>query len=234
MGLAQAASRAIVFWLWYTALEPYVRRLWPQTLICWSRLLEGRWRDPLVGRDLLVGCLFGLAQNLAHQSGLLAPHWLGRSMRQLAGSPSWTLAGPGSLVADCLYKQLEAVFFALFFLMTLLLLRFVFRKMWLASIVYLALFTAVTVMAGGSLSTTDWLSGLLGTALTYWILVQWGFLACAVSLLCANFLTFPLTTHWSAWYAPHGLAGLALVGLIALVGFFNSRDQPISRRPDPI
>ena len=231
MGLAQAASRAIIFWLWYTALEPYVRRLWPQTLICWSRLLEGRWRDSLVGRDLLVGCLFGLAQNLVYQASLLAPQWLGRSMRHFASSPSWTLAGPGSLVADCLYKQLEAVFLALFFLMTLLLLRFVFRKMLAASIVFLVLFTAVTVMAGGTPSLTDWLFGLIGTALIYWTLVQWGFLACAVSLLCAKFLTFPLTTQWSAWYAPHGFAGLALVGLIALVGFLNSSDRPMGRLP---
>ena len=67
----------------------------------------------------------------------------------------------------------------------------------------------------------DWLAGALGMGLIFWTLVQWGFLASAVSLLCANLLTFPLTTHWSAWYAPHGLAALALVGLIALAGFFN-------------
>jgi hypothetical protein len=52
-----------------------------------------------------------------------------------------------------------------------------------------------------------------------------GDLASAISLLCVNLLTFPLTTHWSAWYAPHGLTALALVGAIALVGFFNSRDR---------
>jgi hypothetical protein len=58
---------------------------------------------------------------------------------------------------------------------------------------------------------------------------QWGFLAFAVSLRCVNLLTFPLPTHRSAWHAPHGLAALALVGTIALVGFFNSRDRPTSR-----
>jgi hypothetical protein len=106
--------------------------------------------------------------------------------------------------------------------------------MLLASVVFLVVFTALNVMQGGSLSITDWLFGVLGVGLIFWLLVQWGFLACAVSLLCAKFLTFPLTTDWSVWYAPHGFAGLALVGLIALVGFFNSRDRPTSRLAMPI
>jgi hypothetical protein len=32
-----------------------VRRRWPATLVSWSRLLAGRFRDPLVGRDVLAG-----------------------------------------------------------------------------------------------------------------------------------------------------------------------------------
>ena len=39
----------------YLGLEPFVRRRWPDSLISWSRLLAGRFRDPLVGRDLLLG-----------------------------------------------------------------------------------------------------------------------------------------------------------------------------------
>ena len=47
-------------WLIYISLEPYVRRWWPHTLISWARLLSGRVRDPLVGRDLLAGLLAGI------------------------------------------------------------------------------------------------------------------------------------------------------------------------------
>ena len=46
-------------WLAYLAFEPYVRRLWPRTLITWTRVLSGRFNDPLVGRDLLLGILAG-------------------------------------------------------------------------------------------------------------------------------------------------------------------------------
>jgi hypothetical protein len=234
MGLAQAASRAIIFWLWYTALEPYVRRLWPQTLISWSRLLDGRWRDALVGRDVLIGCLFGLALNLVHQLRLLAPKWLGHDMHRYQTSPTWALAGAGSWFADCLFKQLDAVFFAMFFLMCLLLLRFLLRKMVPVSIAFVVLFTPLYVLTTGSPSMIDWLADALRVGLMLWTLVQWGFLASAVSLLCVNLLTFPLTTYWSAWYAPHGLAALALVGVIALFGFSSSSEKPSRRLADAL
>ena len=56
-GLAWGVSLSCFFWVLYIALEPYVRRRWPATLVSWSRLLAGGFRDPLVGRDVLVGCL---------------------------------------------------------------------------------------------------------------------------------------------------------------------------------
>lgn len=36
----------MVTWLLYAALEPYVRRHWPDTLISWSRMLSGKFKDP--------------------------------------------------------------------------------------------------------------------------------------------------------------------------------------------
>ena len=47
-------------WLLYIALEPHLRRVWPETMIGWSRLLAGGVRDPLVGRDVLVGVLVAI------------------------------------------------------------------------------------------------------------------------------------------------------------------------------
>jgi hypothetical protein len=51
---------AALNWLSYVSFEPHVRRLWPRTLISWARLLSGRFRDPLVGRDVLVGIFGGV------------------------------------------------------------------------------------------------------------------------------------------------------------------------------
>ena len=38
-----------------SAVEPYIRKLSPDSLIGWTRLIGGRWRDPLVARDVLLG-----------------------------------------------------------------------------------------------------------------------------------------------------------------------------------
>ena len=51
--------------LMYLALEPYARKLWPRALISWVRLLNGRFRDPIVGRDVLVGCIQGSSSILS-------------------------------------------------------------------------------------------------------------------------------------------------------------------------
>ena len=48
-------------YLLYLGLEPFVRRSWPTMLVGWSRMLAGRIRDPLVGRDVLVGAALGAA-----------------------------------------------------------------------------------------------------------------------------------------------------------------------------
>ncbi|HUR80652.1 MAG TPA: serine/threonine-protein kinase [Thermoanaerobaculia bacterium] len=61
--MAHAVSSALLaaaaFWVVYMGLEPFVRRRWPQGLISWTRLLSGRWRDPMVGRDVLAGVASG-------------------------------------------------------------------------------------------------------------------------------------------------------------------------------
>src|SRR4030095_9962986 len=52
------ALLGVIFWTLYIAVEPYVRKLWPDALLGWSRLLTRHIRDPRVGRDLLIGMVF--------------------------------------------------------------------------------------------------------------------------------------------------------------------------------
>jgi serine/threonine-protein kinase len=65
-------------WLLYIALEPQLRRVWPETMIGWSRLLAGGVRDPLVGRDVLIGVLIAIADGLMLGLHTLARRWSGR------------------------------------------------------------------------------------------------------------------------------------------------------------
>jgi hypothetical protein len=49
-----------LIWMLYLAIEPSVRRRWPQILVDWTRLFSGDWRDPLVARNTLIGCAFAV------------------------------------------------------------------------------------------------------------------------------------------------------------------------------
>ena len=53
-GVVRSLFQALGLILAYLSLEPLLRRLWPTLLVSWSRLVQGRWRDPLIGRDLLI------------------------------------------------------------------------------------------------------------------------------------------------------------------------------------
>jgi serine/threonine-protein kinase len=63
--VAYAATRALMTWLLYVAIEPFIRRLHPSSLVSWSRLLAGRISDPAVGRDVLLGMALFSVQGVA-------------------------------------------------------------------------------------------------------------------------------------------------------------------------
>ena len=70
--LTEALLWAAVMYVLYLALEPFARRRWPQHLIASGRLLAGNWRDPMVGRDVLIGIVIGLT----HSALIMAGIWM--------------------------------------------------------------------------------------------------------------------------------------------------------------
>lgn len=75
--MGEAAISGVLAWLVYIAIEPYFRRRWPRLLIAWSRLLAGRFRDPMVGRDVLIGAAIGMAEVVLTKLFIAAPAWFG-------------------------------------------------------------------------------------------------------------------------------------------------------------
>jgi len=75
-------------WLLYIALEPHFRRVLPETMIGWSRLLEGSVRDPLVGRDVLVGVLIAIGDGLIFALHALLRRWSGQPPQFPVGASS--------------------------------------------------------------------------------------------------------------------------------------------------
>src|SRR5262245_50707053 len=132
---------AIFVWILYLGLEPYVRRRWPTMLISWSRLLAGRFRDPLVGRDVLFGILLTIVLSL------IAGLFINIIPDQLAFLPINEtllkgLSGMRLVAGNLALIAVWPVFEALTSLFTLFLLRLLARRDWLA----VALFTLVFVV----------------------------------------------------------------------------------------
>ena len=77
VGVGLALFIGAALYLLYLGLEPFVRRSWPTMLVGWSRLLAGRIRDPLIGRDVLVGAAMGAALALVNQAMDVVPPLFG-------------------------------------------------------------------------------------------------------------------------------------------------------------
>ena len=223
-----ALFSSTLLWLWYMALEPYVRRWWPHRIVSWSRLLAGDFRDPLVGRDILIGSVFGVAITVGVYVGTLAPGNLGisgtipptlsalRGMREAVGE---FLNGPATF----------AVFLGLLYLFLLLMLYVVFRRReWLSS---LAAWLIPTIVVG--LGSRHGLIGTLVAAVTSGLILlvttRFGLLAMiAAQFFVQLFLTYPMTSDFSVWYAGSTIFGLAAGLALVVYSFYISLGgQPV-------
>jgi LemA protein len=91
--LTATAGRGLYFaatiWLFYLAVEPYLRRRWPESVVGWARLLSGSWKDPMIGRDVLVGTLFAtgtVAATIAVGTLVAPPSPIQRTLLGLLGT----------------------------------------------------------------------------------------------------------------------------------------------------
>jgi serine/threonine protein kinase len=215
--LAQAAYAGIRYWVFYLALEPWVRRYWPQNLVTWSRLLAGRWRDPLVGRDVLFGILLGLVYLLLFQAYFLANLFNGSSPEAMAAIPS----GARYWASTLAYRVDNTVDGALLFFLFLFILRAVFRKQWLGGLVFVLIFVAIRWHGEGPWYTPLFLFAIWTTLVV--VMLRFGLFAtmCLVFVIDTP-LEMLFTTDFSAWYGQSSWVIVALIGATAVWGFRTS------------
>jgi serine/threonine-protein kinase len=228
MGLAKALYLSGLLWLYYLGLEPYARRLWPEVLVSWNRLLTGQIRDPLVGRDCLVGVLGGVAVYLLGELNVLVPTWLGwpspvpLGVIAAWGTPLTTLMGGRQCVAEFLtFQRLSIYDTVLYFLLLLLLLRALLRKPWLAGTVFVLLYTALFTAAAGAVWTSPFFMGAI-VSIGLIVMLRFGLLATVVLLLVRRLLVFPITADMSLWYAGSGIFAIVVIVALAGYGFYVS------------
>ena len=226
-GMSHGLGVAAMLSLFYYALEPAVRRIWPQSVISWSRLVAGRWLDPLVGQHVLLGLLFGVMGVLVLYGRWLLPRWAGVAEPPpllLTDSALELLAGSASATGAILELAVDLTREALKFFMGLVLLRLVLRRLWLAGAATVLIWTAVWSSRAWEDYSTGWIFAsclLQATSVTVQtlVLVRAGFLSFLVMFLTFGLLaTFRLHLDLQSWFSGSTVVALLLVAVCTLWG----------------
>ena len=214
----------------YVALEPYVRRLWPETLVSWSRLLLGRVRDPLVGRDVLLG--MAIVGTLT-----MTTSWIGGQLARVFEIPPPlgtsflvpSFAGIRYAIAWLLVQIQGAVVMSMVILVVLLLARLLLRRtsaaigvVLLLSLLLSGIMSMATTMPIG-FRVFGSVTFMLIAGATFACMLRFGLLSVIAGLFLLNALRWaPLTWDLSERYAGAGLVSVVAVFGVAAWAFYIS------------
>ena len=215
--LQDSLFAAAFLWLVYIALEPFVRRRWPHRIVSWTRLLNGDFRDPLVGRDVLVGALLGIAVSAWQIGFYFLRGWIGDPGLAPIAEPASVQLGIGYF-APALAGQLSSSLLSAFQLLFLvLLLSLLLRRDWIGFLVgWIVLAAALSFLWGAALP--NWISAFVSAGILVFALYRFGLVAAVSAILIIHvYVQFPVTPHLTAWYAAGFVIDLLLV--LAVVGY---------------
>lgn len=213
-------------WALYLAVEPFMRRQAPEGLIGWTRVLDGQWRDPLVARDLLLGCAAG-SVSLVLQT---VPQAVARPIETIDSHVVLPPASLPELLQTILSALAGAVIvgLALSFLYSLTFLALG-RRRWLSFAAWLFVLGGIGFVPGliinnarPSVTLTSSALWAVGWALWLYVLFRLGLLVFVVmsstlALLSSWLPTLDLTT----WYASNTATGLALFTALVLFAAYR-------------
>jgi hypothetical protein len=219
-GAAGSLLIAALFAAFYLALEPYVRKTWPGQIVGWSRLIAGRFTDPLIGRDILVGAVFFCGLELVTTGRILAFEAAGAPLHDLDASAWAVLLGPARLLGELLGRIQISAFNAMFFMLSLLILRLLLRNQRVAIVAFaIILFVAVFLTASPEIRTVAALEGLVAALLFSFVLFRYGLLAFFVGFFFNHLLgDYPVTFDGSLWYQGTSMVAPALILAATLYG----------------
>ena len=214
--VALQVSSALLLCAGYLAIEPYVRRWWPTTLVAWSRALDGRFRDPMVGRDVLLGAALAVLFTFAPKFSVLM------DMRPPDAVELLVYLSPMSWTSDRAYlaallERLSGAFFSPVSLVLLLLvLRVIVRRTWLTYLVLSAGFALIAGTLEGVSTRTDVAIALVLNTLMLVILTKLGFLALIVAMFYSLTVSLILTADRQSWFFHQSVITMAVFGGIAI------------------
>jgi hypothetical protein len=193
-----------------------VRRLWPETIISWSRVLGGRIRDRLVAGHVLVGIAVAVALTVLGELGNIIP----LSMGHAAAIPNLNfvmrLLGKENPSASAVFALLMAVYIGLLYLLSLVLFQLVLRKRSLASAAFVLLVPLNAVQWSDS-SWMQWVQAAIVTGVILYLLVRYGLVATIAALWAMYVLRYiPITSDMTIWYASQTRFAMGLLAVVTL------------------
>lgn len=213
--LALAVYTAARVFVCFLALEPFARRHWPGALISWTRLLDGRFRDPAVGREVLTGIFAGLAA-----LGLIVA--IGFGSERLGLRPwdagLWMgaegISSPIQSLCQLFHAWGDTVMYAGIGLALLVASRSVFRRAWLGNVLWFALILAFTI--DGQFDKPEPVAvGLAISAGFLWLTTRLGFLsAIAFFGIFGPASSQALTLRPRDWHFASGMLHLLVLAAI--------------------
>ena len=221
-----------MLWVIYLALEPYVRRFWPDGILGSTRLLSGYVRDPRVGRDLLTGCVVGTALGVLEKSVDLLPPLIGYPPRQPTAQSIAALGGAAPTLDVIFNAVTNGIVVSVFLVLGYVLLRLTLRRTSLAIAAAILLVAIVQAPQALTEETARWIAvsyqAIIVVAATT-IVVRYGLLVTAVALSLVNITAnLPFTYSLSHWTATTSNLTVAFVLGLTFFGFYASRaGQPL-------
>lgn len=217
--LRKGLENAALTWLLYMALEPIVRRNWPELIVAWNRLLAGDWRDPLVGRDILIGALAGLAHFGLIFAGRLAEQYLFLDVSLTPFPVNHSLSGLRFAIASTLSHAAYGTFTGFLFVCGLVVLFLIFRRRLYAGLaVFVLMFTVEFLFFARSPVYIPITFGI--SVLISFLIYRFGLLATITSMFVFFLIqNNVLTLNLSAWYAGSMFLSIALILALLIYGF---------------
>ena len=215
--LRMALYFASATWLLYLALEPIVRRNMPELIVSWNRLLSGDWRDPLVGRDVLLATVSGIAQMTLIYLGPLAERFLYNDFRTEANPNALiVLRTPVSMILTLSGGTITIGFaYVCLLVILLLILR---RKLYAGIALFAIAATIGSLFFSHSLVALPF--SLVISGIICLVVSRLGLVAAIVTLTVQAWMLNTLfTLNFSAWYATPMFVTLALILFLLGYGF---------------
>jgi hypothetical protein len=204
-------------------------------LVSWTRLLAGRWGDPLVGRDVLLGVAVGAVVVLAIPFvRVVALRWLGLPPLAPFGDLDLTLS-PRLVLAGLVDITVGALANAMLFVLILIAYRLVLRREALAAAAFMVTLSLQSALASPLPFLPALLLNVLGIGGPLYFVVRQGVLLTVVAVFVANLMAaFPVPPSLGHWAADPAIATICVVSALAIYGFRTAQRGHRGRIPEEV